>query len=231
MSFCRKCGIKLKADALYCNKCGCKIETDLPIPDLSLKESLDLVETLLAKYTEIEDLESEVGDCEIKLSHPLVHGRTASGMFHYFWSFLLASGIAAVVCFFLWLANCISIYNTFPWPEVLNFFYSIIPLGIFIFGLVYSIRKSRAEYNALIELTNKELQDRADLKKKYRELENRLVDCRSELIKLDRNIPEEYRNTHSMTKMKYLLESGKASSLKSAITCLKKIIFQQSLQH
>ena len=87
---------------------------------------------------------------------------------------------------------------------------------------IYSIRKSRAEYNALIELTDKELQDRADLKKKYRELENRLVDCRSELIKLDRNIPEEYRNAHSMTKMKYLLESGKASSLKSAITCLKK---------
>lgn len=230
MSFCRKCGIKLKADALYCNKCGCKIETDLPIPDLSLKESLDLVETLLAKYTEIEDLESEVGDCEIKLSHPLVHGRTASGMFHYFWKFLLASGIAAVVCFFLWLANCISIYNTFPWPEVLNFFYSIIPLGIFIFGLIYSIRKSRADYDGLVEYTNQELQDRADLRKKYRELESRLADRKSELMKLDSNIPEEYRNAHSMTKMKYLLESGKASSLKSAITCLK-IIFQQSLQH
>lgn len=228
MSFCRKCGNKLKVDALYCNKCGSKIEADLPIPDLSLKESLDLVETLLAKYTEIEDLESEVGDCEIKLSHPLVHGRTASGTFHYFWSFLLASGIAVVVCLFLWFFLS---FNGFPWPKVLNFLCSGTPLGIFIFGLIYSIRKSRAEYNALIELTDKELQDRADLKKKYRELESRLIDSRSELIKLDRNIPEEYRNTHSMTKMKYLLESGKASSLKSAITCLKKIIFQQSLQH
>ena len=69
MSFCRKCGIKLKDDALYCNKCGSKIETDLPIPDLSLKESLDLVETLLAKYTEIEDLESEVKALEGRICH------------------------------------------------------------------------------------------------------------------------------------------------------------------
>ena len=222
MSICKKCGNRLKDDALYCNKCGSKIETDLPIPDMSLEESLDYVKTLQAKYTEIEGLESEAGDCKNKLSHPLVHGRTDPGMFHYFWKFLLASGIAVVVCFVLWLATCINIYSTFPWPEALSFFYSIIPFGIFIFGLIYSIRKSRAEYNALIEFTDKELQDRADLRKKYRELENRLADCKTELIKLECYIPEVDRNAHSMTKMMHLLESGKASSLKNAITCLNK---------
>ena len=218
MSICKKCGNKLQDDSLYCNKCGSKIETDLPIPDMSLKESLDFVKTLQAKYTEIEGLESEVGDCKYKLSHPLVHGRTASGMFHYFWKFLLASAIAAQICFFLWFANGLSNYSS----KVLSFFYSIIPPGIFIFGLIYSIRKNKTEYNALVELTNKDLQDRAGLRKKYRELENRLADCKTELIKLECNIPEVYRNAHSMAKMMHLLESGKASSLKSAITCLNK---------
>ena len=222
MSVCRKCGNELKDDALYCNKCGSKIEAVLPIPDLSLKESLDLVETLQTKYTELNDLESEVSDCKNELSRPLVHGRTPTNPFRYFWKFLLASGIAVVVCFWLWLATCFRFSDPFPWPEALTIFYAIIPLGIFIFGLIYSIRASRADYDGLVEYTNQELQDRADLRKKYRELESRLADRKSELIKLDSNIPEEYRNAHSMTKIKYLLESGKASSLKSAITCLNK---------
>ncbi len=222
MSLCKKCGNKLKDGALYCNKCGSKIETDLQIPDMSLKESLEFVKTLQAKYTEIKDLESEVGDCENKLSHPLVHGRTATDPFRYFWKFLLASGIAVVVCFVLWLATCVNFYSTFPWPEALTIFYAIIPPGIFIFGLIYSIRASRADYDGLVEHTNQELQDRADLRKKYRELESRLADCKSELMKLDSSIPEKYRNYHSMTKIKYLLESGKASDLESAITCLNK---------
>ena len=55
---------------------------------LHLEEQLRQEEaTLSQKEQEVKDLESEVSDCEIKLSHPLVHGRTVSGMFHYFWKF------------------------------------------------------------------------------------------------------------------------------------------------
>lgn len=219
MSICKKCGHEIKPDALYCNKCGAKIEQDALIPDLSLEESLELVKTLHTKYAEILDLENEISGCETKLSRPLVHGRVPSHMFRYFWKFLVASAIAVVVCFWLWLA---SFNSNFPWPEALFIFYSIIPLAIFIFGFIYSLRRTKAEAMAIDEQTEKEIQDRAELRKKYREFQTRLDECKSEIVKLDYSIPEEYRNAHSIMKLKYLLESGKASSLKDAIIFIGK---------
>ena len=99
------------------------------------------------------------------------------------------------------------------------FFFSI-TAGIFIFGLIYSIRRSNAEAVAIDEYNEKEQQDRKELRIKSRELKERLAECESDLIKLDCTIPEKYRNAHSMTKMQYLLKSGKASDLREAINYL-----------
>lgn len=217
MSICKKCGHELKPDALYCNKCGCEIEKVSIVPDLSLEESLDLVETLQTKYTEIKELETEISDCEYKLSHPLVHGRVPTHFFRYFWKFMLVSGISFVV--FSWYGFALGLSN-FPWPEVIMPFFFSITAGIFIFGLIYSIRRSNAEAVAIDEYNEKEQQDRKELRTKSRELKERLAECESDLIKLDWAIPEKYRNTRSMKTLKFIMESGKASDLREAINYL-----------
>ena len=218
MSICRECGNELKIGASFCNKCGCNIVNTACIPDLSLEESIALTEKLKTKYTKIKELESEISVSENELSRPMIHFMRTASMMDYFWIYLLATAIVAQVCFILWVAN--GIRSAFPWPVLRDCFYAGIPIGIFVFGFIFSIRRSRAVNIGYAEFAEKQREDRAELRKKCRELKTRLDACKAELEDLDYFIPEKLKDAHSMTKIRQLLQAGKAKNLKEAVQIL-----------
>ena len=71
--FCRKCGNEISDSALFCNKCGEKTDkkeiTD--IPEMTLDDSIVLVDKLKFKYSEIEKMERNVADNESMLKRPI----------------------------------------------------------------------------------------------------------------------------------------------------------------
>ena len=220
MLICRICGHALDDDAGFCNKCGSKIEPGKTIPDLSLEESTELVETLLNKYAELENLESEITACEEKLSRSSGMPRSGVSMMHYFWMFILATLVAVQVCLFLLFA-C-NIRDNFPWPVVRNCFFISIPIGIFVFGLIYSIRKSRAVNNGIAKLIMEDQNKRIELRNHLSGLKSRLDELKTEISDYNRNIPEKYKSADCISRIKTLLLTGRASSLYGAIALLRK---------
>ena len=220
MLICRKCGNELGRDDLFCNKCGSKIDPEKTIPDLSLKESIELVEILIEKYTELKNLENDIADCEEKLSRSSCLPRRGTSMMDYFWKFILATLVAVQVSFVFWFVS--GLRSTFPWSVVCDCFYISIPIGNFIFGLVYSIRKSRAVNQGIAEWIMEDQNRRIKLRNHLSELKLRLDELKPDIQNCDYNIPEEYRSAHYMSQIKTLLLAEKASSLYGAIALLRK---------
>ena len=94
--FCRKCGNEISDSALFCNKCGEKTDKkEIPdIPEMTLDDSIVLVDKLKFKYSEIEKMERNVADNESMLKRPINLNYGSYSFFRFFWKYLVFATIA-----------------------------------------------------------------------------------------------------------------------------------------
>ena len=98
----------------------------------------------------------------------------------------------------------------------------ISPIVLLIVGVI-NAGKRRDEENAVIfEGNARAKRQRVELEKDTAELKSKLAIKKRELAKEEVNVPEDLRKSSSMSAIKTLLQSGKASSLQEAITILRK---------
>ena len=239
MAYCRECGAELKDDAKFCFKCGAttgfdgtgeevggtggedgaaQASTDTSGGVLMTTEaSKKLADELHNKYAEYEKSEHDIADMEQRakeLNQNL--GGQASG-FKYFWPTLIAAPAAFFITRFIVkvLFDADIIYHFEDEAPLL--IPSIVTVIVVVIGIIIAVKNTNSA-NASIEAemaSNKErrkklLEDVEALKKRREELGN-------ELAQYEDLVPEHFRNSSSMSKVKYILSTGKATDFKDAI--------------
>lgn len=218
--FCRKCGNQIADNALFCNKCGEEIDRgeDFEIPEMSLADSIIFVDNLKSRYTEVEKMQKAIIDNESRLIRPLELNYRSYSFFRFFWKYLL---FAFISFYLLLIIAALAAGN----DTAFNIFLAIAfiaPVALLITGGVLSAKR-REEENEAISMGNQRAKDsRQRLEKETAELKNTLAIKKRELYKAASVLPEDFRKSTSMSQIKRLLESGKASSIKEAILILRK---------
>ena len=213
---CSKCGAELNDGALFCNKCGTSVSEMEAQPVMSLEESKKLAEDLKAKFTEYEKSEHDISDMEARAkSLDKNMGGQVSG-FKYFWPTLIVTPVSFFV--FRWLIYILldtEIIYGFD-PEELAWIPYVLAVIVFVLGIVIAAKSTNSananiekERASNIERSKKMLEEVETMKKNREALGKELAEYSS--------IPEQYRNSASMTKVIYLLNTGKAKDFKEGV--------------
>ncbi len=215
--FCNKCGASLLDDARFCIKCGAPVPVQETRPVMSLEESRKLAEDLKEKFAEYESAEHDISEAETRIKEL---GQSKGGhvsWFRHFWPTLLVAPALLFVSRWLvrWLFDLeiISEYGLEIWAWIPY----ILSLAAIILGIVFACRNTK-KANANIEAERLSFESRR--KKLCEELENMTGKKESlgkELAGYNNIIPEKYRNSASMNKVIYLLDSGKAGDFAEAV--------------
>lgn len=220
MLICSKCGNELKEGSVFCNKCGEPVEIAKAssVPDMNLEESIEFADKLKNMYVEVEKLEHEVADHEARISKPLSLDYRFYSFFRFFWKYLVWAAVSFFVMDFLALI-------TMRAEGAMYFFFAMMfisPIVLLIVGVINAGKRRDEENAAIFEGNERAKRQRVELEKDTAELKSKLAIKKRELAKEEVNVPEDLRKSSSMSAIKTLLQSGKASSLQEAITTLRK---------
>ena len=219
MAFCNKCGNEIKEGALFCNKCGSPVEPADLGPQMSTDESIAYLDKLKSRLTEIEKLEHEVSDNEERLNKPIQLNYGSYSFFRFYWPYLVGAGVTFIVLSFITLIVASGGSDTASIIFLILTYGS--PIAILIAG-IFLASKKRGEENYAVSLGNeKAKQQRTKLEKDTAELKSKLATRKRDLASFNTKVPANLCTTTSMTKMKALIQSGKASSLEEAIRMMK----------
>ena len=215
--FCNKCGNELDVYAAFCNMCGTPVEKDDHLFEMSAEESIELVDKLKTRYSQVEKLEREVADNERRINGPLNLETRRYSFFRFYWKFLVFAVIAFY--FFLFFSLVMMDSESYGVPLALTF---IVPIAILITGIFFAIRNRNIENDAIESGNQIVMQQRRTLEKKNEELKKTLYTRKRDLDQINDMVPEEFRKSSSLAQAKTLLTSGKASTLPEAFRMLKR---------
>ena len=218
MLICSKCGYELREGVLFCKKCGQSVEISKAsaLPEMSLEESVSYIEKLKHKFTEVERLERQLMDNEALLSKPLFLDERKYSMFRFFWPNLIWAAIAYIVML------CIAAIGTsdetaFSILMPLTF---IIPIVILVIGGIRAWKRRNKENAFIAEDNEQAIEKKKKIEKDTYELRSKLATKKNDLALASAAIPEPLRKSVTMTQMKSLLQSGKASNIQEAVALL-----------
>ncbi len=233
MSFCRKCGARLKEDDVFCFKCGEPIDKtadevfaddQVPsqeLPVMTKEESIDLALKLKDKYASIEKLEREIGSNETTLKRPAVISHKRYSKFRFFWPFLIYAYITLNVVYLIGVL----ISSTGDDAGVGVVFSLIIAfmaaIGLLILGNALAGRKQERLNAAIAEEEYKMKKRIDDLAKNTAELKTKLKMKKNEVSEYTSLVPPKLRTKIYMDKIITLISTGKAESFYDAVNMLK----------
>ena len=220
MLICSKCGNELKEGSVFCNKCGAPVETEnaSAVPEMTLPESINFIENLKNKFAEVEKLEREVSDNDAKLSKPLSLNYGSYSFFRFFWKYLIWAAVSFFVMDFLALISMNS-------EGVMYFFFAMMfisPVAVLIIGAILAGKRRDTENEAIAAGNDRARDQREKLKKDNADLKSTLAAKKRELAQASEVLPSPLRKSTSVTQIKTLLQSGKASSIQEAVAILLK---------
>ena len=188
-------------------------------------EDIKLANMLASQYGKLHTIETELYNDEAKLNdllmRPMAKGHPG---FVYFRPFMIFAIIVfAVLLFYSPFFNYALLLDSVPkdYAQItlmIPFFSAAL---ILITGAVFAV--NRKNNSAKVE-AQKDFESRTPkiekLKKAISELEADQAELSSELKQYDTLIPKQHRNQMDMKRVAYLLESGRASSIKEAVETL-----------
>lgn len=218
--FCRKCGNEISDSALFCNKCGEKTDKKeiSDIPEMTLDDSIVLVDKLKFMYSEIEKMERNVADNESRLKRPINLNYGSYSFFRFFWKYLVFATIAfyGFLIFSLIVSDIDVAFNISLALAV------IAPVGLLIAGGVMAVRRRDIENEAIAINNEHEKERRKKLEQETADLKGKLSIKKSDAAKMASFIPENIRNSSSLARLSALLQGGKVSDIGEAIAILRK---------
>lgn len=220
--FCIKCGASLGDDMRFCNKCGAPVPVQETKPGMSLEESRKLAEELKGKFAEYERTEHDISEAEARLKELGLKQGGQVSWFRHFWPTLLVAPALLFVSRWLvrWLFNLeiISEYGLEIWAWIPY----ILSLAAIILGIVFACRNTN-KANANVEAERASIESRRKkLREELEDITRKRETLGKELSKYDNIIPERYRNSASMNKVIYLLDTGRAKDFEEAV---RKLLF------
>lgn len=231
MGFCVNCGRELQANDMFCPKCGTQNEAAsvagseakpaveaAAVPE-SKEESLELADKLFRKYKDLERINKEIEDVRMRLAIPVERVPKQHAAFRYFWPFLVYAAVSFGI--FYTIGYLLAIISSTT--GVLFILIGLISIPIFIItGGVKAVRY-REEMNAG-EIKNhaRRIEQQESDKKTSDTLYKKRQRFLDDLRKYDLIVPRDLRNSAAMSKVKVLMQAGKAENFTEAIEILKK---------
>jgi len=243
MAFCGKCGHELADDMLFCNKCGARTELgdketveepkkiiksapvkkvidDPDRPEMDLNESLKFVEDLQEKYHEMEKLAGEAEHNLELMKSPVETNYRRHSFIRFYWPFMLIAFIAFDVLFIWWIimagardSNLLVLYS------ILLF---AVPVALLIIGIPIATVKRNNANKTFDNLEELNIRKRRELKDRTEELKREYNSKESQMAKYNKIVPQDFRSSASMARIRILLKSGKATDYYDALEKLSR---------
>ncbi|MBR3465490.1 MAG: hypothetical protein IKH23_10500 [Clostridiales bacterium] len=192
---------------------------------MTKEESIALASKLSQDYKTIERLKKQIADNETAIRKPVDTRYKKYTWFRFFWPFLIYSFISVFGFTFIALL--------FLKSPALNFFIAleyIGPIVILIIGGVRATKKRNELNSAASQAVTQRLKHMDQLKKDTEDLKSKLASLNQNVSLMDSSIPQDFKKSTRMEKVRQLMEAGKAESFEEAFEIcrnMKKLRQQQ----
>ena len=231
MGFCVNCGRELKDDDVFCPKCGTQNDAAVKAGPAAIpavesaavpadkEESLAFADKLFKKYKDLERTNKEIEDVRMRLAIPVESTPKQHAAFRYFWPFLVYAAVSFGI--FYTIGTLLTYASAVTGALFMLIGLISIPV-LLITGGVRAVRY-REEMNAGEYRNHIRRKEQQELDKKNSDtLYKKRQRAMDDLKKYDPIIPRDLRNSAAMSKVKVLMQAGKAENFTEAIEILKK---------
>ena len=181
--------------------------------NMTLEESIALAEKLQKGYAKLESIERDIASKRDEIRRPLTQYRRHS-FFKFFWPSFIIADISFVVAILLSPVFIEEFPKFFGLVLVVVF---LIPVAVFVIGVIVAKKKVK-EANKSIEYAQEdELNKKDELRDKVKELEHEYNSLSVSVGSYSDIVPEAYRKSSTMARVKLLLQSGKAADFAEAL--------------
>lgn len=189
------------------------------IPKMTKEESIALVTKLSQEYRGLERLRKQISDNEATISKPVDYSYARRSAFRFFWPFFIYAFLA------MWgMILLMAIFGGGDSAIVWAILVYAVPIGLLIGGGVYARNKRDEENDAASEMARNRMSRVDELKKETTELKSKLTLLQKRVDGMDGMIPDGFKNSGRMDKIRLLIESGKARDLEEALAiCIGRI--------
>lgn len=178
---------------------------------MTKEESIALASKLSQDYKTIERLKKQIADNETAIRKPVDTRYKKHTWFRFFWPFLIYSFLSVFGFTFIALL--------FLKSPALNFFIAleyIGPIVILIIGGVRATKKRNELNSAASQAVTQRLKHMDQLKKDTEDLKSKLASLNQNVSLMDSSIPQDFKKSTQMEKIRQLMEAGKAESFEEA---------------
>ena len=181
--------------------------------NMTLEESIALAEKLQKGYAKLESIERDIASKRDEIRRPLTQYRR-----HSFFKFFWPSFIIADIAFFIAILMSPIFMEEFPkfFGLVLVIVY-LIPVAILVIGVLVAKKKVKEANKAIEYAQEDELKKKDELRDKVEELEHEYNSLSISVGSYSDIVPEAYRKSSTMARVKLLLQSGKADNFADAL--------------
>ena len=173
--------------------------------------SIALASKLSQDYKTLERIKKQIADNETAIRKPVDTRYKKYTWFRFFWPFLIYSFLSVFGFTFIALL--------FLKSPALNFFIAleyIGPIVILIIGGVRATKKRNELNSAASQAVTQRLKHMDQLKKDTEDLKSKLASLNQNVSLMDSSIPQDFKKSTQMEKIRQLMEAGKAESFEEA---------------